>query len=1410
MNFKTMVSRIVLVIIAAVYLTACGESTDNHKFILNGSITIDETVPHTAQPLVVYVAKGDSLSLSAENANESTLALVNVDNTNHSFSIDLSQKGLKTGDRISIVAFIDNNYDANLPTPDKGDYIGFYIDAETFSTDLALKPGSNDVGAINLKREVFSFEKNITGTITNIYTGDVLLIAYAGEINSMDFDSLDFDEIIGFKKIVKTDTVTEYTMPVMPYGYNLPIKDLYVLALYDSNSNGISDSGDYIDFYKGESGDMPVLITLDNDETSGTNINFKTALEVTDPSPDRISVSGTITLPDGFADADTDKPLFIIAAKADTPGAIMSSVSDIKYFEKLSVSDAVDGKLSYSINLSETDLVINDTVMMIALWDLDYESGFPDVTFGDKIGFYTDTKTMSTLYTLKDSQNADVDITVSRDVYSYEKKISGKITADYQGDIILVAYNGEINSLNFSSFDIDKVVGYKTLTKTEGPLNYELTILPFGQNLPIENVYVLALCDANKNGITDSGDFVGYYTGSKGTIPELLTLTSDASNGTGIDINSLMQIATPSADTITLSGRISLPENYTQNNLTKPVFIIVSEAGSAADIMSSADNIKYFEKFSLQGLSEGEFDYSIDLSATDLLCGQEVMVTAVWDLDYVNGFPDPTKNDMVGFYINSSKMSASLDLKCGDNTDINVKLSRKVYTYEKDISGTISGDYTGSVMVVAYTGEINSLSFDTLDFDKVIGYDTFIKTEETLEYSLRILPYGYDLPIKDIYILAFFDSNESGVVDNTDYIGYYTGDKEGIPALIEVTKTSDSGTGIDLSPQMQVTAASSDSIQISGAITLPQGFDAVQLDKPLFIIVSKAGSTGALSSSAASIKYFEKFPMTGETDGKLDYTIDISGTDLSENDEVMVAALWDLDYINGFPEVTSGDYIGIYYPADAITASLNLQSGLNENTDISVNRKVWDYETSVSGTIAGSDSGIVTVVAYSGEITSSDFSTLDMDKVIGYNKFRKGSEPIDYTLDILPYGENLPIENVFIMAFLDTNENNAVDGADKIGFYMNADNGLPKLITITEEPSSAVDLIFAMNVPTPCDIDMSIKGSFKVPDGYNSDSPPFYLVLLDANNLDALTAGSMSSIKYFYKMPPGEFYYDLDISGSGICPGDTVMLAALWDKDFKGGFPGASRGDWLGIVQNKDEYSMMVQLNYGENIIPRGDYKFDVDKKVYDFDASIGYAIDMQLSGSWDSEKGQILAMTVHVDGVDVSFTSSGSADVSIDMDYVLGFKVISPVSYDNIGAEENRVDPDPARQMDIFTALYKNIIVWEESDPDMDEPLIRGNDYGTDDEATAYLIGVLDKDGDFNIDSDDEIGYYGQQSEETGDTIFIPGVGPVENPFPGASYFLPEPVKRIIKGENIDPRDGVTAGPYWIRMNAASNIVQQ
>ncbi|MEZ4605164.1 MAG: hypothetical protein R2861_17670, partial [Desulfobacterales bacterium] len=84
--------------------------------------------------------------------------------------------------------------------------------------------------------------------------------------------------------------------------------------------------------------------------------------------------------------------------------------------------------------------------------------------------------------------------------------------------------------------------------------------------------------------------------------------------------------------------------------------------------------------------------------------------------------------------------------------------------------------------------------------------------------------------------------------------------------------------------------------------------------------------------------------------------------------------------------------------------------------EIDISREVFDYEASISGTILGDDAGAVTLVAYCGDIESSDFTTLDFNDVVGFTTITKGNTPLGYTLDILPYGKNAPIENVQIFA----------------------------------------------------------------------------------------------------------------------------------------------------------------------------------------------------------------------------------------------------------------------------------------------------------------------------------------------------------------------------------------------------------
>ncbi|MBW2599693.1 MAG: hypothetical protein JRC60_06380 [Deltaproteobacteria bacterium] len=142
-------------------------------------------------------------------------------------------------------------------------------------------------------------------------------------------------------------------------------------------------------------------------------------------------------------------------------------------------------------------------------------------------------------------------------------------------------------------------------------------------------------------------------------------------------------------------------------------------------------------------------------------------------------------------------------------------------------------------------------------------------------------------------------------------------------------------------------------------------------------------------------------------------------------------------------------------------------------------------------------------------------------------------------------------------------------------------------------------------------------------------------------------------------------------------------------------------------------------------------------------------------------------------------------------MDYILGIKVVPAAEY----------SADP-KTLNLFPAIYEGITVNLENDPP--EPLIEGEGYDlTEDERTAYLVVILDKDGDGELDFDndeiednDEIGYYCNQptvinEDTTIDIIEFLGLDvsniPELTTYLYGTYYMPTPIQRITKGENLD-----------------------
>jgi len=578
---------------------------------------------------------------------------------------------------------------------------------------------------------------------------------------------------------------------------------------------------------------------------------------------------------------------------------------------------------------------------------------------------------------------------------------------------------------------------------------------------------------------------------------------------------------------------------------------------------------------------------------------------------------------------------------------------------------------------------------------------------------------------------------------------------------------------------------------------------------PVLIMVTNTDDLGEIEDNP------DGAIITVVTIDESDYTfrIDLTDDGMKAGDEVFITAFADNDYNGNIPYPTAGDYLGFYVDPEGFSMAYVLKDGENSGIEITISREVFDFDdTGISGTVYGNDVGDLTIIAYAGDITSSDFSKLDTDGVIGYSKLSKDGGPVSYTVDILPYGYDVPVENVHVFAFLDVNGNGEVDGGDRIGYHSREENNLPTPLTISEGTTEDVDISFYMDVMEPFGLDISLVGSFTPPFNYDDESPPMYIIVAERENLDTLFDDPITSIKYFQKIPAGDFIFDIDLSETDLLPGDDVIVFALWDRDYVAGFPNPTWDDKLGLLQNKETYAFSIELEYGVNPVPAEGYALELTKDVYDshdFDyesakGSIKYTLDTEGAGSYDPERAQFIVMAIHVGGVTINLSDGMDLRdvIQIDMDYILGVQVLS--------AEDYSADPE---NLNILPAIYKEIGVNLDNDPP--EPLIEGEGYDPAepetvqfDERTAYLVVILDKNGDGQLDFDsDEIGYYCSSPTKIDETTIedvlrFLGLNDIPDflTYLYGLYYIPTPVQRITKGENLDNTE-----PYAIKFYGLS-----
>nr|MDA3896244.1 hypothetical protein [Desulfobacteraceae bacterium] len=207
--------------------------------------------------------------------------------------------------------------------------------------------------------------------------------------------------------------------------------------------------------------------------------------------------------------------------------------------------------------------------------------------------------------------------------------------------------------------------------------------------------------------------------------------------------------------------------------------------------------------------------------------------------------------------------------------------------------------------------------------------------------------------------------------------------------------------------------------------------DGQSMDSPVLVVLTNSIDADLLENNPRDVVI--EYMVADKSNNT--FRMDLSSKNISLEDDVFLIAFADNNYTGAVPFPDTGDLIGVYAQTGRISPAIRLKPGENDGFHIDINREVFDYEASISGTILGEDVGDVTLVAYAGDIDSSDFTAIDFDEVIGFTTVNKKDASLDYTLNILPYGKNVPIENVQVFALLDANNSETVDAGDRIGFY---------------------------------------------------------------------------------------------------------------------------------------------------------------------------------------------------------------------------------------------------------------------------------------------------------------------------------------------------------------------------------------
>jgi len=1053
---KTVIS--VLLALAALILSCGADPADS--IILNGRIILghlDQNMGFKkgieSEPGQIYViiSKTEDFAELVEDPDTFMAAMFYVENGEEHFSVDLSDTDIRAGDEVSILAFMDFDFIRGVPSPTRADLLGFYMNPENLGTLYQVKAGGANFFDIKIWREVFDFDVEISGSVECDEAGDVILVAYRGDSDSISSSNLDMDAVVGYSRITKGPGRQDFTLSVMPYGYALPIEDVQIFAILDKNSNGSLDDGDVVGYNADDDG-VPETVDINACGIAGVDISISRNYYETDAK-----VKGEVSC-SGDDCSDGDLMIVVYSGSADELEGDDFDIDSITGYTKHR-----KGEYAFPFNYTVDVLPFNNGFPLqdISIFAILDKNGNERPDNGEVLGFYTDEGDMTPVVTLPEWGLSDINININKTYNENDIRIEGSISgADPVFDLILVALQGDISKISSSSFDVDSVIAYKKYSAGdyEIPVIYSMELLPFfAEGSLIEDVSVFAVLDKNMNGKLDDSDMLGYYIDESG-LPESFDMAG-TENVTGIDIeiekvyheNDAKVEGTVTAEGMPVQGEV----------------IVIAYAGGWDSLDNNsfdASLVMGYEKYTKEA---GDLDYELsiipffDLAVTSY---EDVSVFAVLDIND-NGIPDD--GDRIGFYSDDDGLPKALVINEGIQQNVDVVINRDYYDNNASINGTVTGGANGDLLVIAYAGEMDSMEGDDFDAEKIIAYQQYTKSGTSYNYSIDVFPFFSLTPqLENISVFAVLDNNHNGKPDDYDLIGFYS-DSDGRPVGIDVGPAGVTGINIEIDKTYF-----NNNTYISGTVSGAGTGD--------MYVVAYNGDLMGMSTAEPDTKYivaYGRFTKQGE---ELDYSIKVNpfyNLKVNPVEDVLVMAWLD----RGTADIMdTGDRIGFHAGpgSDDMIPTLSVPEEGLSGVNLVLNRDYYDhnaaFEFRLSDENISSGDNILVLLMHEGGVDrpASDFDSnwriTDLNYVLGYQNFTVSSNyDTFYKIDVTGFiyeginvnmgrWENLWVgpwpwdfhkyniiigtsgdPGVYLFAIKDSNRNMKPDRGELLGYYAN-------------------------------------------------------------------------------------------------------------------------------------------------------------------------------------------------------------------------------------------------------------------------------------------------------------------------------------------------------------------------------------